>query len=423
MFALVVAALGIFAAVAVPFEAPANFTNHRLIAAKLPTLNAFSVAQALSLDGRLELWSDLPGRDGSILFSISPEFFNDVDGVLKQADIETKVLETDLQRIIDEERLTTTYGFYINRAFNLHQFESYTQIVASISYYANGPHSLGRISSFAIGETHEKRQIVGIKIANSMERKPVIFIECGMHAREWASISTCLYMIDELVTNQESHKDLLDRFNFHIVPCSNPDGYEYTRNFNRLWRKNRSPRVFGGWQNCVGVDLNRNFMAGPHCGVGTEKRPCSDVFCGSRPFSEPETAALRDYLTSITDDVDYYVSLHAFGLMWMFPHSYTTKECPDHDELLARASIGVNAIKKKTGTVYTYGPIAKTIYPVTGSSVDWAYDELKIKKSFVLEVQPSLSNAFNGRGFLLQPSQIIPVGEETFTGLKAMWLS
>ena len=28
--------------------------------------------------------------------------------------------------------------------------------------------------------------------------KPVIYINCGIHAREWVSISTCLWMINEV---------------------------------------------------------------------------------------------------------------------------------------------------------------------------------------------------------------------------------
>lgn len=79
--------------------------------------------------------------------------------------------------------------------------------------------------------------------------------------------------------------------------------------------------------------------------------------------------------------------------------------------------------RNKTCTKYRFGPVATTIYPVTGSSVDWAYDQLKINKSFALEVQPSLDFWEDGRGFFLSPDKIIPVGNETLTGLKAMWLS
>lgn len=135
------------------------------------------------------------------------------------------------------------------------------------------------------------------------------------------------------------------RFEFHIIPSVNPDGYEYTRIQNRLWRKNRNPKKSNFLYRCLGVDLNRNFKSGPHCGVGTEKNPCSDIYCGSNAFSEPETAALRDYLTGIKDDVEYYVAVHSFGLMWMFPYSYTTDHCPDHDDLMKRSKIAVDTIK------------------------------------------------------------------------------
>lgn len=125
---------------------------------------------------------------------------------------------------------------------------------------------------------------------------------------------------------------------------SNPDGYEYTRSFNRLWRKSRSVQRSSFFP-CTGVDLNRNFKAGPHCGAGTQRFPCSEVYCGKAPFSEPETAAMSNYLHQIKDDVEFYVSLHAFGLMWMFPRSYSEEPVADNDELMALAKVGVEAIK------------------------------------------------------------------------------
>ncbi len=41
-----------------------------------------------------------------------------------------------------------------------------------------------------------------------------------------------------------------------VVPITNVDGYLYTQT-NRLWRKNRrvDPKT-----NCVGVDINRNWL-------------------------------------------------------------------------------------------------------------------------------------------------------------------
>ena len=50
-----------------------------------------------------------------------------------------------------------------------------------------------------------------------------------------------------------------------------------------------------------------------------------------------------------------------------------------------------------------------------GGVEDWTYGELGVKYSFSVELRDK------GRhGFLLPPDQIIPTGEETFEGLKAL---
>lgn len=68
--------------------------------------------------------------------------------------------------------------------------------------------------------------------------------------------------------------------------------YEYTFRGDRLWRKNRSSPEKGGV--CIGVDLNRNFGY-RWGGLGTSKQPCREIFAGTGPFSEPETAAIKNF--------------------------------------------------------------------------------------------------------------------------------
>lgn len=46
---------------------------------------------------------------------------------------------------------------------------------------------------------------------------------------------------------------LLERVEFIIVPVVNPDGYEYSWDVNRLWRKNRGGPLING--TISGVDL------------------------------------------------------------------------------------------------------------------------------------------------------------------------
>jgi hypothetical protein len=63
------------------------------------------------------------------------------------------------------------------------------------------------------------------------------------------------------------------------------------------WRKNRRPTGDSTW----GVDLNRNWAPKWHAEVPSElaaelRDPRSPEFAGERPFSEPETRAVRDLL-------------------------------------------------------------------------------------------------------------------------------
>ena len=87
--------------------------------------------------------------------------------------------------------------------------------------------------------------------------------------------------------------------------------YEYSFKSNRMWRKNRS-RV-GGLSSlliplCDGVDLNRNFgyhwgdVSPLHVQGGTQMN-CAETYSGPVPYSEPETRAIVDFVSSIQPNV------------------------------------------------------------------------------------------------------------------------
>ena len=79
--------------------------------------------------------------------------------------------------------------------------------------------------------------------------------------------------------------------------------YEYSHTTNRLWRKNRagSNSALGKLMPpCTGVDLNRNFgyrwgafSLDPRVG---SRLTCLETHMGTRPFSEPETTAIRRFI-------------------------------------------------------------------------------------------------------------------------------
>ena len=54
--------------------------------------------------------------------------------------------------------------------------------------------------------------------------------------------------------NNSAATTILDNFDVYIAPILNVDGYDYTWNGDRNWRKTRSPN---GNNPCVGTDPNR----------------------------------------------------------------------------------------------------------------------------------------------------------------------
>ena len=67
----------------------------------------------------------------------------------------------------------------------------------------------------SLGQTYEKRDVMLVTISSthknvagddahhrdhfSDEDKPIIYINCGIHAREWVAVSTCIWLIQQVV--------------------------------------------------------------------------------------------------------------------------------------------------------------------------------------------------------------------------------
>ncbi|KAK5005665.1 hypothetical protein LTR28_007434, partial [Elasticomyces elasticus] len=103
-----------------------------------------------------------------------------------------------------------------------------------------------------IGTSYEGRSIPALRVgvhpknnaaASSNPRKTVL-VTGGAHAREWISVSTVNYLAYSLITGYGQTRavtELVEAFDWVFVPTLNPDGYAYSWDRDRLWRKNRQP--------------------------------------------------------------------------------------------------------------------------------------------------------------------------------------
>ena len=129
-------------------------------------------------------------------------------------------------------------------------------------------------------------------------------------------------MVDQLIHNTggESQK-YFDNLNMYFLPVANPDGYEFSRTDQRLWRKTRSNYGTA----CTGVDPNRNF--GYHWAeVGSESNPCSEIYHGPSAFSEIEVANIRDFHNSLSPRPWLSQCIHSYGQKWLYPYCWKDGE-------------------------------------------------------------------------------------------------
>ena len=76
----------------------------------------------------------------------------------------------------------------------------------------------------SIGKSVEGRELRVIKIGKPRPdggAKPAIWIDGGIHAREWISPAATEYVITQIL---ENCTDLVASFDIYIIPILNPDG-------------------------------------------------------------------------------------------------------------------------------------------------------------------------------------------------------
>lgn len=183
-----------------------------------------------------------------------------------------------------------------------------------------------RVKLMNIGQSYEGRKLNAILLTKNGTQqlpftKPLILIDAGIHAREWIAPATALYVIQQLAENSSYYEQELQMYDWLICPVVNPDGYEYSHDYDRLWRKSRKPADISKLSDCVGVDINRNFDYYWSYSGGSEN-PCAETYQGSKAFSEPEAQALRDLFFKVNATCSMYLTLHSYGNYLLYPWGY-----------------------------------------------------------------------------------------------------
>uniref|UniRef100_A0A023GPG3 Putative carboxypeptidase a2 ixodes scapularis carboxypeptidase a2 n=1 Tax=Amblyomma triste TaxID=251400 RepID=A0A023GPG3_AMBTT len=393
-----------------------DYTGHRLVSLAPTTEAHFRLLLALEERFKADVWQEPNGFGAPALLRLRPEVADDFVNIASRSGMNVTTTSSNVQELIDNERKDMRFTTYSTEKSLFDRYLKYEELMGALKDYAK---IYDHVTYTSIGRSFEGRELFGVHI-KAKENLPIVFMECGIHAREWIAPSACLYFIDQLAAKYENDtmvRRLVEKYEWRIHPVVNPDGYVYSHTTDRLWRKTRSKNQFS--TECVGTDGNRNFYTKNFCSKTSSTDPCKDTFCGASPFSEPEVRAIRDAVLNVRDRIEFFFSVHSFGQLWMFPHGYDLTRVPNYDELMSISLKATEAIRKVRNTQFDFGPTGYTLYEVTGRSTDWAYDHAGVRKVFTVELEPSWRVPDWRKGFMLPAREIPMAVKEAWEGLKA----
>ncbi|TMO72242.1 M14 family zinc carboxypeptidase [Pseudoalteromonas aurantia] len=254
-----------------------------------------------------------------------------------------------------------------------------------------------------IGESWKKTQkesgydlnvlVIGADQKNS--NKPKLFLQSGLHAREYAPVALNLAFAKYLITNQGVDPEvdwILDNTEIHLLLVANPDGRKKAEE-GLWWRKNTNNNYCSDEPNRMGVDLNRNYTFNWFSiENGSSGDECMSTFRGHEKGSEPEIQAIEAYVRSIfpdsrgpnvndaapTSTPGLFIDIHSAGGMVMWPWSTTVDPAPN--------AAGLQRLGRRFAAINGYRAFqSSNLYPADGVSTGLGYGELGIA-SIIFEI-------------------------------------
>ena len=259
----------------------------------------------------------------------------------------------------------------------------------------------GIVKLEVLGKTHQGRDLIALKLTQGAKSRPdgsrpAVLYSSNQHAREWISLEVnrrlLHYFIDGWETHDPEITHLLGTTELWFVISANPDGYQYSFDTERLWRKNlrdnnNDDLITVG----DGVDPNRNFAE--HWGYdneGSSPDQADETYRGPSAGSEPETQAMAGLIRRIKPK--FQSNLHSFGQWLLYPQGWQVGTL-DADNPLYVALGGTDADPAIPG--FNPGQSADTLYVTNGETTDYADTT-----AGTVAYTPELGEGVPGSGFV-----------------------
>ncbi|KAF9097805.1 hypothetical protein BGX23_007901 [Mortierella sp. AD031] len=400
---------------AAPAPRAAKFDGHRVIRIQIENQAQLDVLAAHEQSLQLDYFTHTKAIGANVDVRLAPEHFAEFEALNLKYDVQIENLQSVIEAETQEDY---AYQAKFQKALKTNA-KSPGQVFINADTWFNGYHTYADhqtwlstqvqtypaiAKAFSAGNSFQGRPQAGIKIGSGPNH--VVF-HGTQHAREWITTMVVEWLIDQLLKGTDTRvAGYLQKYTFHIIPIMNPDGFVITQTSNRMHRKNA--QVTSG---CLGTDPNRNWGEG-WGKPGASSSPCAEDYRGPSAFSAPEAKNVANYIKSLGKVVSY-IDFHSYSQLWMTPYGYKGTPPPNYNSYLKPLAEGAaNALYQVNGIRFTTGDIYNTIYPASGSSVDYTYAQAGVQASFAVELRDKGSSGFN-----LPAAQIIPSGQETWAAL------
>jgi len=259
-----------------------------------------------------------------------------------------------------------------------------------------------------LGHTLQGREIAAVKLTAGGSRvpdgsRPAVLYTSLQHAREWISVEVNRRLlnlfVDQWRAGDEKTMRLLHNNELWFIVVSNPDGYQYTFDTERLWRKNlRDNDGDGTVTTADGVDPNRNYPE--HWGYdeeGSSSIISSETYRGPSAASEAETQAV----IALYDRVDFafHVNYHSTGEWLLYPEGWQVG-APSADDPIYYALSGNRDRPAIEG--FEPGLSSDVLYVTNGETTDYAHSVRG-----TLAWTPELGEGTPGSGFVFPDDEAL----------------
>merc|ERR1712013_860671 len=374
--------LAIMAIMATTTMASKSYEGYQVPRTSPLTAGAAALLRELQLTtNTVDFWREpVVGRHTDI--NTPPHLLDNIKEMLASKGVEVSVMIEDLEKLIQDTKPSNKSVKSEGKryAMNWDDYQRHDVLNEFIESIADANDFA---SIIPIGQSYEGRDMKVLAITKAGPGAPSVFLESGIHAREWISPAMGTYIVRQLVEEYESHPDYLDKINWYFIPSANPDGYEYSFTDDRLWRKTRSDQG-------------------------------SEVYCGPEAFSEVEMQNIRDFVMTLDPVPVVGWCFHSYSQLWLWPYGYAYNAYPDNYlEIKQLAEDASDALYQVHGTIFD--PInSAELYPAAGAADDW-YKSIGMR--YVFTTEPRDTGYY---GFVLPPEQIIPSGEEMWAGFETV---